>query len=146
MDGLRTTRVLVVDDQRKEAEIIIDVLASVGIGALYYSEKVKSHPKQPLTGIRLAALDMNLENLPTANAVAATASTLSVLSNLISKNNGPYIAIAWTKHEELVEEFRARAATLPCPTIAVVSLIKPKSGTSNFKKIARGLKEALDES
>ena len=65
MDGLRTTRVLVIDDRRDEAQGVIDALARDGIGAVYYSQDVRNHPRKPLTGIRLAALDMNLENLPT---------------------------------------------------------------------------------
>ena len=146
MDGLRTTRVLVIDDQRDEAQGVIDALAKVGIGAMYYSQDVRSHPPQPLTGIRLAALDMNLENLPTTDPVVATAPTLSVLSKLVANSNGPYLAIAWTKHPELVAVFRERAASLPCPPIKVVQLIKPTSGRYNFASITKRLKTALDDS
>ena len=146
MDGLRTTRVLVIDDRRDEAQGVIDALARDGIGAVYYSQDVRTHPRKPLTGIRLAALDMNLEDLPTSDPVAATATILSVLRNLVDKNNGPYLAIAWTKHKELVDEFRRRAAGLPCPPIASVSLIKPRTGQYNFASIARRLKTALDDS
>ena len=145
MDGLRTTRVLVIDDQRDEAQGVIDALARDGIGAVYYSQDVNNHPLEPLTGIRLAALDMNLENLPTTDPVAATATTLSVLARLVDKNNGPYLAIAWTKHKELVEEFRQRAAQLPCPPIATVSLIKPISGRYNFVSISRKLRTAVND-
>ena len=146
MDGLRTTRVLVIDDRRDEAQGVIDALARDGIGAVYYSQDVRTHPRKPLTGIRLAALDMNLEDLPTSDPVAATATILSVLRNLVDENNGPYLAIAWTKHKELVDEFRRRAAGLPCPPIASVSLIKPRTGQYNFASIARRLKTALDDS
>ena len=146
MDGLRTARVLVVDDQREEAQGVIDALARDGIGAVYYSQDVRNHPSKPLTGIRLAALDMNLENLPTTDPAAATTTTLSVLGKLVDKNNGPYLAIAWTKHNELVDEFRRRASTLPCPPIATVPLIKPTSGRYNFARIARELKAAIEDS
>lgn len=146
MDGLRTTRVLVVDDQRHEAQGIIDALARDGIGAVYYSQDVKSHPRKPLTGIRLAALDMNLENLSTNDPVATTAATLGVLGSLIGENNGPYVAIAWTKRGDVVDEFRQRALRLPCPPIATVPLIKPRSGRYDFASIARRLKTALDDS
>lgn len=137
---------LVVDDQRDEAQGVIDALARDGIGAVYYSQDVRNHPGNPLTGIRLAALDMNLESLPTTDPVAATAATLSVLGSLVDENNGPYLAIAWTKHKELVDEFRRRASTLPCPPIATVPLIKPRSGRYNFASISRRLKSALEDS
>lgn len=149
MDGLRTTRVLVVDDQRDEAQGVIDALARDGIGAIYYSQDVERHPDQPLTGVRLATLDMNLENLPSPDPPAATAAILSVLGRLIAENNGPYLAIAWTKHPELVEEFTKRAAALPCPPVRVIPLVKAEvqadDGSFDFAKIAAEVQSALHE-
>ena len=149
MDGLRTTRVLVIDDQRDEAQGVIDALARDGIGAIYYSQDLTSHPNQPLTGVRLATLDMNLENLSPTDPPAATAAILSVLRKLIAENNGPYLAIAWTKHPELVEEFTNRAATLPCPPVRVIPLLKAdvqaEDGSFDFEKIAAEVQKALDE-
>ena len=149
MEGLRTTRVLVIDDRRDEAQGVIDSLARDGIGAIYYSQDLTSHPNQPLTGVRLATLDMNLENLPPTDPPAATAAILSVLGRLIAKQNGPYLAIAWTKHPELVEEFTNRAAALPCPPIRVIPLVKAdvktEDGSFDFEKIASEVRKALDE-
>jgi len=149
VDGLRTSRVLVIDDQRDEAQGVIDALAKDGIGAIYYSQDITRHPDQPLTGVRLATLDMNLENLPAAEPPAATAAILSVLGNLIAENNGPYLAIAWTKHSELVEEFSKRAAALPCPPVRVIPLLKADvrvaDGSFDIAKIAAEVRKALDE-
>ena len=140
MEGLRTTRVLVIDDQRDEAQGVIDALARDGIGAIYYSQDVTIHPEQPLTGVRLATVDMNLENVSAPDPPAATATILSVLNRLIAKKNGPYLAIAWTKHPELVEEFAARAAELPCPPVHVIPLVKAdfkdEDGSFDSEKIA----------
>ncbi len=149
MDGLRTTRVLVIDDEREEAQGVIDALARDGIGAIYFSQDVTRLPSQPLTGVRLATLDMNLENLPSPDPPAATAAILSVLGRLIAGNNGPYLAIAWTKHPELVGEFRSRAATLPCPPVRVIPLLKAEvraeDGSFDFAKIAAEVRRSLDE-
>ena len=149
MDGLRTTRVLVIDDERAEAQGVIDALAKDGIGAIYFSQDVTHHPDQPLTGVRLATLDMNLENLPSPDPPAATATVLSVVSSLIAGNNGPYLVIAWTKHPELVEEFTKRAAALPCPPVGVIPLLKAEvraeDGSFDFAKIAAEVRRALDE-
>ena len=63
MEGLRTSRVLVVDDKFEEALPFIQAIAKYGIGALYFSGvKDEELPEEgnKLTGIRLAALDMNL--------------------------------------------------------------------------------------
>ncbi|MDE0079004.1 MAG: hypothetical protein OXO50_15900 [Caldilineaceae bacterium] len=149
MEGLRTTRVLVIDDQRVEAQGVLDALARDGIGAIYYSQDVDNHPEQPLTGVRLAIVDMNLDDLTAPESPAATTTILSVLNRLIAGQNGPYLAIAWTKHRELVEEFAARAAELPCPPVRVIPLVKAdfkdEDGSFDSKKIACEVQKALDK-
>ena len=149
MEGLRTTRVLVIDDRRDEAQGVIDALARDGIGAIYYSQDLTLHPNHPLSGVRLATLDMNLENLPPTDPPAATAAILSVLRELIAANNGPYLAIAWTKHPELVEEFTNRAASLPCPPVRVIPLLRAdvqsEDGSFDIEKIGAEVQKALDE-
>ena len=63
-------------------------------------------PAQPLSGIRLAFLDMDIigAGVDPKSKVAALA---NCMRRVIDRNNGPYVAIAWTKHPELVEELDA---------------------------------------
>lgn len=149
MEGLRTTRVLVVDDSAEEADGILKALAKEGIGAVSYSQKLDLLPQRPLTGIRLAVLDMNLENIDASDAAAIVAPTLGVLQRLVSGENGPYVAIAWTKHPDLISEFETRVLTLPCSPIKLIPLLKAdvrkKSGEFDFRAIGKRLASALDD-
>ena len=149
MDGLRTTRVLVVDTG-EEAAGIVNALAREGIGSVCYSHEESLLPEQPLHGIRLAALDMDLQEVGSSEVSAVIGPTLSVLQRILGKDNGPYLAIAWTKHPNFVEAFRERAAELPSPPVSVIPLLKAEAkdadGSFNFAKIAAEVQKALDES
>lgn len=126
MDGLRTARVLVIDDIAKEAEPFLEALAKRSIGSVYYSGK--DEDKLPpenckLTGIRLAALDLDLGVGGEAQQVIGT--LFNVLNRLLSEDNGPYLAIVWTsKDEEYFLEFQSQQPNLACPPIAVIKLKK----------------------
>ena len=127
MEGLRTSRVLVVDDKLEEALPFIQAVAKHGIGTLYFSgvkeEELPDEGSQ-LTGIRLAALDMNLGASEDAEIPEMLSGILSALGRLIDVGNGPYLAIAWTNHEEVVDEFKKRVKDIPCPPIDVITMPK----------------------
>ena len=126
MDGLRTTRVLVLDDKIKEAALFMEALAKRGIGSIYFSgtDEEKLPPKcSRLTGIRLAALDLDLGVSGEARTVIGT--LLSVVNKLIDKDNGPYLAIAWTSRDDTYfEEFQKRRKELACPPIDIIKMGK----------------------
>ena len=126
MDGLRTTRVLVVDDKLNEAQPFMEALAKRSIGSIYFSGKdVDKLPSEEskLTGIRLAALDLDLGVGGVAQQVIGT--LFNVLDRLLRKDNGPYLAIAWTsKDDEYFVEFQNRQAELACPPIGIIKMAK----------------------
>ena len=121
MIGLLGTRVIVVDDQDREALPILKALAKRGIAASYFNPSSRSSniPSQPLSGIRLAILDMDLVGAGTDDR--SKASTLvSTLGSILSTDNGPYSVIIWTKYDHLVElfiEFVYRASSVPNPVL-----------------------------
>ena len=145
MDGLRTVRVLVIDNEVEEAIGFMQALAKERIGAVWYSGKEDELPGTSLQGIRLAALDMDIGEVGTPDI----GPTLTALERLVDEHNGPYLAIAWTKHPDLVEEFRDKAATLPCPPIEVIPLVKAdvkdSEGSYDFATIATRLRSALEQ-
>ena len=144
MDGLRTTRVLVIDNDPAEGRGFLQALAKHGIGAVWYSGDQNEIPQRPLQGIRLAALDMDLVEVGSPDI----GPTLSTLEHVVDTQNGPYLAIAWTKHSDLVEDFKAKAANLPCPPIDVIELaksdVKDVDGNFDFSLIASKVQDALD--
>ena len=126
MDGLKTTRVLVVDDELAEARPFMEALAKRSIGSIYFSgtdvDKLPSEDCK-LTGIRLAALDLDLGI--NGEAPAVIGALIEVLNRILQKENGPYLAIAWTsKDNTYFEEFQRRISELACVPINVIKMKK----------------------
>jgi hypothetical protein len=105
MIGLRTARILVVDDNPLEALPIIHSLGRQGMGAVYVrGDKVEELPKQKLTGIRLIFLDMKLNIEGDDKEVVSK--TVNVLKSIIDEKAHPSVIVLWTKHDELVKAFK----------------------------------------
>jgi len=125
MEGLKLTRVVVLDDSEDEGFQIIKALWERFIPAIYFSGPEGAPPKdQRLVGVRLAFLDMDL--VPGTTDVKSKMSALvGMLRGILAPNNGPYSVVAWTKHAELVKEFEEyifKTNDVPWPiAIAVVA-------------------------
>ena len=125
MDGLRTARVLVLDDKIADAKPLMEALAKHGIGATYFSGDLDMLPcaDRKLTGIRLAVLDLDLGSGGEAPAVISA--LLRTVNGIVRHDNGPYLAIAWTdKEEEYFSEFVRRQMELECQPIHVIKMYK----------------------
>lgn len=103
MVGLNSARVLILDDVEAEVLDLVRVLWKIGVAPLYVDPAgVESGvPSQPMSGIRLAFLDMDIVGAG-ADPKSKIAALANCLRRVIHKNNGPYVAVAWTKHPELV--------------------------------------------
>lgn len=104
MEGLRTARVLVIDDRFEEAETFMRALGSRGVGCIYLSGKVEEFPDSPFSSIRLVAADLDLGTSQVEDAHVVDP-VVSALERVISERNGPYLLVAWTNRDELFEEF-----------------------------------------
>ena len=126
MDGLKTSRVLILDDDINEARPFMEALAKRGIGWLYYSgdDEGKLPPENDrLTGIRLAALDLDLGIGGAAGPVIDV--LVRNLNSLIHEENGPYLAIAWTsKDDTYFDEFQDRMPDLNCRPVGLIKMQK----------------------
>ena len=145
MDGLKTTRVLVVDDELEEARPFIEALAKRSIGSIYFSgTDVDTLPPEDgkLTGIRLAALDLDLGI--NGEAPAVIGALIGVLNRLLHKENGPYLAIAWTSRDDTYfEELQERITEIECPPIGVVKM--GKEMYREIDMISVRVKESVDQ-
>ena len=148
MIGLRTGRAVVVDNDPNDGLMMLSAFSKIRIAATYYSGEIGQKPDVPLTGIRIAALDMNLGSDGSAEDGAMLSPLLSLLPHLISKDNGPLVIIAWTTHPALVTLFKERLLTV-CPAAApafVVPLnksdVKDENGNIDINKIVLKLEEA----
>lgn len=128
-------------------------LARQGVPSLCYSGvTVKDFPGNALKGIRLAVLDMNLNPSLEAgsDAKASVGLLIGVVQRLIDKDNGPFVALAWTSNKTLVTEFQEGLSKIyPGSTpVFVQSLEKPQfkdvNGEYDIVKIGEQLEHAMN--
>jgi hypothetical protein len=152
MIGIRGARVVVVDDDETEALPIMQAFARNGVSTAFFNGRPRGLPKKEnrLKGVRLAVLDMDVVGggVGDANKVATLC---KVVASILSPENGPYVAIAWTKHPELqrqFEEYMFRLNGFPKPILTVAiekAKCKLKNGKFDMTCIAQRVGEALDE-
>ncbi|MFT6324818.1 MAG: hypothetical protein ACJAWO_002386 [Halieaceae bacterium] len=119
-------KVVAIDNDQKELDLAIQGLAKANIPLLpiHYDsiEGIDNVIKKPLDGVRIVFCDINLtDSSGSLNAAQVSGAISGVLNKLISKNNGPYVLIFWSKHVNLVEGikdiFIERYPDTPSPSI-----------------------------
>ncbi|MBL7858928.1 MAG: hypothetical protein JNM57_14655 [Cyclobacteriaceae bacterium] len=87
--------VVIIDDVPEEALPILKVLAKKCVSTTYY-QGTSDLPEKPNQSIRLLFLDLQL--IETSNEHQIAKSVTGILDRLISKENGPYILVTWSKN------------------------------------------------
>jgi hypothetical protein len=101
--SLNGVRVVIIDDVEDEILGLVRGLWRIGAAPLYIDPATLEHEGtyKPLSGVRLAFLDMDIVGAG-ADAKSKVAALANCIRRVISKDNGPYVAVAFTKHPELV--------------------------------------------
>ena len=147
MNALRTSRVVLIDDEPKEAMPMIQALGRLGIGCIHVTGvKEKDLPKKPYSGIRLAFVDMDLD-VGGGNIKAVVAKTVNVFKHVVSEDSSPCLIVAWTKHADYVDEFvqaleKEMPRLVPC---LLLRMDKPANASRlTVKKTLTDVKRFLD--
>ena len=90
-------KVVVIDDRIEEALPLIKLLSGNGATALYYSGQVEELPSEPIDGIRLVFCDLKFT--ATTDSSSVVSNVIAILKKVISENNGPYILLVWSTHQ-----------------------------------------------
>lgn len=99
----RNGGVVVIDDKPEDEGLpLLRALSSKGIPATYFTGEVEEMPENPLSGIRAVFLDIVL-GTEGQDEKTKISKASAVLGRIIGKDNSPFLLIAWTKHEELLE-------------------------------------------
>jgi hypothetical protein len=108
MDGFRTARVLVLDDDPQQAMPVIHALGLLGISAIYHNGSIQSPFPTKLTGVRVMFVDMVLaEHGADASDPRACVTMVSeTLKELVEDSCDPIVVICWTGHGTMAEEFQ----------------------------------------
>ena len=107
MEGLRTPRVVVIDDRLDEAAPLLRVLATLGVPAQYFTGNQQELPAAPFAGIRLLFIDMILEGMDENKPKEAVSTVLAVLERILPSDARSAIPAIWSKHGGVVDEFKA---------------------------------------
>lgn len=143
-------KILIIDDNWKEAYPLIQALSKDGISATYYSGDPNYLPDRPLPGVRIIFLDIELgtKAQPPKTKISTV---IAILNRLINPQNGPCLILAWTKHENIVPELKRELENkLPVFILSVEksSCKKTNSETSDFDtdKIIQNINSQLEKS
>ncbi len=150
MIGLSGTRVIVIDDVESEALPIMQAFARRGVATAYFDGEESSLPskEERLCGVRLAILDMDLLGGGASDSSKA-AKLAKYIGELLAPDNGPYAAIIWTKHHELIEEFEKYIFvedSIPKPVVQLLLMkaeCKNDDGDLDLDIISRKLVDAM---
>lgn len=122
-----------VDNDEKELFDVHKKLGELKIPATPYLYDIDAaDPDRLAPGIRLCFLDIHIIDGVGVDNNSNFSAMNAFLSSLLSKNNGPYIAIAWTKDANVFEDFKKylmnkeRMGNCPMP-IDVVCVDKNKT-------------------
>jgi len=107
---LSTARAIVLDDQYAEVQPVIRALARLGIGSVYLNGQEEDFPEEPLHGIRLAIVDMDLTGADLEAGHKAD-HTLGVLGRVLHDDVNPLMVIVWTGDDETYQSFREKFPT-----------------------------------
>jgi len=104
MNGLKTSRVVILDDNVNEGAALIKAFSQVGIGASYFTGSSDELPAKKCKGIRLIALDMDLGS--GTEDREKIGHLMSCINSILDETCVPFLIIAWTGRKDLVKEFR----------------------------------------
>lgn len=147
---LQNTRILVIDDVYDEVKKLLLILNKNGLSFNYYrGDDLRELPNQPLRGVRLLFLDFVLgtEGQSDNNKISAL---MNVIKKTIPINNGPYIILAWTKHDipqdNLLDLFKQKimeSVDIPTPT-AIINLDK-RECMNSLPGIGKKIKQEIND-
>lgn len=114
--------IILVDDNDDDLKRLSSIFAERGIGCRVFQYDGISFPNEPLTGVRMVFMDINLSNSGDTNSRFAVLE--EALQRYVSKENY-FVLVFWTTHVGDIEEFKAfvnrdaAAEEVPKPMLVV---------------------------
>lgn len=147
----RGAKVVIIDDVMDETLPLIKALSQENVPFIYYTGLDKDElPAHPLQNIRLVFLDLELgsKGLSQKNQ---RSKAIGILKSIIGKNNGPYVVVIWSKHDELIDGIEEALGKKGIPPLCILNLEKSsfiKNGefsTDSFKDIRAAIERKIQE-
>ncbi|HPS31506.1 MAG TPA: hypothetical protein PLZ43_14720 [bacterium] len=138
-------KVIILEDNPEEIKPLIESLSKEKIPYFLYNGDMDLLPEVPFEGIRFVFLDIDLGTGVTGVANLASA-LIARLRKLISRKNGPFVIIFWTKHAEVINKVLENCETAGIAPIKYLDLEKPATADHrdfNLETIRSKLHEKL---
>ena|SRR3990172_11902771 len=127
-------RVIVVDDKIIEEGLpLIKALSKNGVPVTFFTGISDELPDQPLPDVRIIFLDIVLGTEGQSDKTKIS-TAVGVINRLIGNDNtyAPYLIIAWTKHEELIEGIKQSLRNNPPVFILDLEKNECKDGNGEY--------------
>ena len=114
--------IVLVDDNENDIKRLSSIFAERGIGCRTFQYDGISFPDEPLTGVRMVFMDVNLSNSGDTNSQFAVLE--DALRKYVSKENY-FVLVFWTTHVGDIDNFKAfvnrdgAAEEVPKPMLVV---------------------------
>jgi|APSaa5957512535_1039671.scaffolds.fasta_scaffold10700_4 hypothetical protein len=139
-------RIIIVDDNKVEAEPLVSTLSNMGYSTNYFSGAIGDFPTNPIPRTRVIFLDLVLGGSSDPKTVVST--TYSVIDRLVDPiTNGPFLLIMWTTHPQLASKVEENLKKYGFENISVVLKkreCKTVKGDFSLQKTKQKLKEKLE--
>lgn len=107
-------KVVIIDDNIEEAMPLMNVLSKHHISFTYFDGKKDNLPEKPVDNVRIIFLDIQLEGMEgIQDDKTKLSALLNVIKNVIGDKPDLYIIIAWTKHDELINDIKSSLSPKP---------------------------------
>lgn len=147
---IQNARVLVIDDIYDEVKRLLWTLNKNGLAFNYYKgDDHRELPHKPLKRVRFLFLDFVLgtDGQSDDNKIAAL---MNVIRKTVSVDNGPYIILAWTKHDtpqdnlfDLFKDKMIKSQGMPIP-MAIINLEK-RDCMNSLARIERNIRQKIND-
>jgi hypothetical protein len=148
MNGFKTARALVIDDEHHEAMMAIQSLGHLSIGCVYHDGDCPAEGFNKYSGMRLLVLDMVLSNrgAPGNDPATDMSVLIGALEELINPGSDTLVAVCWTKHAETAQLLQAAfQKTFPDARLAAV-IVAEKGDLGNpaaLRNLSQKITDAL---
>ncbi len=139
--------IILVDDNNDDLTRISSIFGLKGIGCRIFQYDGFNFPSEPLSGVRMVFMDINLSNSGDQNSQFAVLA--DALRKYVSKDNTYFILVFWTTHVDYIEDFKtfvnrdAAADEMPKPML-IVPLDKSQF-IDNQNELENKLSQIFDE-
>lgn len=138
-------KIIIVDDKPEHLDVLSKEFYRNGIGCKTF--EYDSHYKKPLSGIRVAFFDININPSGGGSDSQKFTTLATAMEQYISKSNGPFALIFWTQNKDDIEKFKVHveARHPKCPRPFITSFIDKDEILDKTTTLETKLKEVLND-